>query len=134
MIFFSKILYIKVFEKSTFTVRHRFTMKLFGVILVFLSLALIASASKKGSTKKCIDKCENDFDEVVCASNGFEQRNFSGRCRLKQYNECYDESKHQKFMCKKCIRIICLISEYVEINSSKCRQFWWNQKLQYFIQ
>lgn len=85
-------------------------MKLFGIILIFLSIALIASASKKGSYKKCIDKCENDFDEVVCASNGIEQRTFSGRCRLKQYNECYDESKRQK-----------IVEKFIEIILSHCR-------------
>jgi hypothetical protein len=49
-----------------------------------------ASVPVEGS---CRDLCGEDFDEVVCASNGDDLLNFMGRCRLAQFNKCFDESK-----------------------------------------
>lgn len=68
-------------------------MKLIGIVFISLSIVWMASATENSNQQPCIDKCGDDFDEVVCATNGSEQRQFSGRCRLRQHFECYGESE-----------------------------------------
>lgn len=73
------------------------TMNFIGIIFAILSTFLIiAAVNAVPSEKSCPDHCGDDFDEVVCASNGEELRNFMGRCRLTQYNNCYDDREIQE--------------------------------------
>lgn len=66
-------------------------MKFIVVILAILSF--IFAVSSDPTYKMCPDTCGDDFDEVVCATDGDEMRSFSGRCRLQQYNKCEGTSK-----------------------------------------
>lgn len=70
-------------------------MKFVLVAFVFVSVVSMFVAVDAFSDRRrhCEDRCGDDFDEVVCAWNGETMRQFSGRCRLKQYNECYNDSK-----------------------------------------
>lgn len=73
-----------------------FTMKFTLIIFALLSIFLILPVVSGEEYKSCKDRCGDDFDEVVCASNGDELQSFSGRCRLQQFNDCYNESNVQK--------------------------------------
>lgn len=70
-------------------------MNFIGIIFAIVSTFLIFAAVNAASSEEisCPDHCGDDFDEVVCASNGDESRNFMGRCRLRQYNDCFNDSK-----------------------------------------
>lgn len=76
------------------TSQQVFKMNFIAIIFAIISaLLIVAAVNAAPSEHSCPDQCGDDFDEVVCASNGEELRNFMGRCRLRQYNECHNDCK-----------------------------------------
>lgn len=68
------------------------TMKFIAIIFALI-LIIVSALAADIEVSKCQDFCGDEFDEVICASNGEETMNFMGRCRMLQYNTCYDERK-----------------------------------------
>ncbi|CRL02074.1 CLUMA_CG015100, isoform A [Clunio marinus] len=83
-------------------------MKLIFCFVVIFLVATDAQRWRRSSNGNnnnritCPDTCDDDFDEVVCAYNGEDQRMFMGTCRMEQYNQCYGDN-------------------YEKINQNKCR-------------
>lgn len=68
-------------------------MKLIVLIALCFIVVCESFAASVPVERSCRDFCGEDFDEVVCASNGDDLINFMGRCRLKQFNKCFSERK-----------------------------------------
>jgi hypothetical protein len=91
--------------------------------LVALFVVLVVASVQSQQISRCPDMCGDDFDEVVCASNGYDSLNFMGRCRLRQFNKCFNESE-TRFLCffKFQHLIVSKLSDFVEIDQWMCRQ------------
>lgn len=92
--FRASVLYLKGASSSrSLTVLKAITMKFIVAFLVLVAVFnVFASAGSVPATDACRrDICGDDFDELVCASNGEETRYFSGSCRMRQFNSCHDD-------------------------------------------
>lgn len=82
----------------SFTVLTIFAMKSIVAFVVLVVVFNIASAGKVPATDACrLNICGDDFDELICASNGDESRYFSGSCRMRQFNACNDDRENFHF-------------------------------------
>lgn len=75
-------------------------MKFTGIIFILFVIigctALIVDSLP--SEKRCKDKCDETFERLICSQDGDEMMSFSGKCRLKQFNECYGTSSANMFI------------------------------------
>ncbi|KAG5670423.1 hypothetical protein PVAND_000689 [Polypedilum vanderplanki] len=71
------------------------------IVLIFYIIKVDSFDLRK---KLCQDYCrDEDFDRLICAFDGNDLRNFSGSCRMKFFNDCYQMN-------------------FKEVDSSRCRQ------------
>lgn len=78
-----------------FPVKMKFAQATLVVLSMFIIVAVVCADPVQYSCLR--DDCtDDDFDKMVCASNGEETRTFMGSCRFKQYNFCNrDDGKSQ---------------------------------------
>lgn len=61
------------------------------IVAIVLNFSQVSSDSTTDICRR--DICGDDFDELICATNGEETRYFSGSCRMRQFNVCNDDSE-----------------------------------------